>query len=126
MYLQNMLSYPLGGKELYKAVGKHYAHDIYLDTYSDSGALAFVAVLIMMGYYIVRSVRLCVRPGIDGNTKKMLVNILIVFLIIFGTEPILDGTPWLFASFCVLYGSIARLTEFNDYQQQGAVKHAYS
>ena len=113
LFLENMLWYPLGGNELHKAVGNHYAHDIFLDTYSDSGIFAFFAIVTMVGYYIVRTIRTYRYKQTSLRFKKLLMNTMIVIVIVFCMEPTLDATPWLFASFCVFYGSLARLTEFD-------------
>lgn len=114
LYLKNMLNYPFGGKELYKAIGRHYAHDIFLDTYSDSGVFAFISMIIMVGCFTVRSVKLYFNQQINYLAKKLLINVTIIMIAVFCMEPILDATPWLFASFCILYGCVAKKMEYHN------------
>ena len=111
MYLQNMLYYPFGGNELRQAVGNHHAHDVLLDTYSDSGLFAMIAVMIMIINTIVRVYKICKYDRAFFFFNMIISNVIIAILYIFSIEPILEGMPWLFASFCVIYGAIAQLID---------------
>ena len=112
LYLQKMIWHPFGGNDLHRAVGNHYAHDLLLDTYSDSSVFAFSAILFMLINCIVKTVRIYRNKETDSWAKKLLVNVIITFCMMFFMEPIFDGMPWLFASFCVIYGAIIRIEEY--------------
>lgn len=113
LYLKKMHLYPFGGDELHRAIGNRYAHDIFLDTYSDAGVFAFISVLIMVGCYIARTTRMYFNRYSNPAIKKILANLMMIIMVMFCTEPTIESTPWLFASFCVLYGSISRQNEYN-------------
>ena len=120
LFLKNMIYYPLGGNELHRAAGNHYAHDLLLDTYSDSSIFAFGALVIMLAYYLVRTIRIYKQTD-NIMFKNVILNSMIVFFIIFAMEPIFDGMPWLFASYCIVYGSIARINTITDIKQRGYI-----
>ena len=109
LYINNMLSYPFGGDELRQTVGNYYAHDIILDTYSEAGVFAAFAVIIM----IINTIRRCIKIhsilNLSTLTKRIIYNISFAIFSIFMLEPILEGMPWLFMCFCVIYGAITRL-----------------
>lgn len=112
MYLMNMFNYPFGGNELYRAVGNHYAHDLLLDTYSDSSIFAFSAILVLIICLFVSFRRIMRVRAIDVDTRRIIVCSLVTFFVIFTVEPILRGMPWLFASFCVLCGAIKKIEDY--------------
>ena len=45
-YINNMLDYPFGGNKLREQLNGAYAHDLYLDVYSEASLFAFVAIII--------------------------------------------------------------------------------
>lgn len=110
MYIKYMLDYPFGRNELGRLVGD-YAHDIILDTYSMAGIFACGAVIVMLTDAIIQCVKILRDKEIDRKLKSMILNVMVSIFVAFASEPILFGAPWLFASFCVIYGSIKRLTE---------------
>ncbi len=121
LYLKNMIFYPFGGNELHNAVGRHYAHDLLLDTYSDSGVFSFVALVIMLIMCVLRTKMIYKSSLLNTLYKDVLFNSIVVFFVIFAVEPIFDGMPWLFASFCVIYGAIAKATEITNTKHEGKI-----
>ena len=49
-YLKLLLVYPFGGGKIHEEVGA-YAHDIYLDTYSDVGVVGFIFLILFICYF---------------------------------------------------------------------------
>jgi len=111
MYLKHLIDYPFGKEELRKAIGGYYAHDIILDTYSLAGVFASCSVIIMLVDTIIKCVKICHCKLLSKNLKSVVLNVIFSVFLAFAMEPILQGAPWLFASFCVLYGTITRLSE---------------
>lgn len=110
-YLANLERSLFGGVHLRDSFG--YAHDIILDTYDEAGIFALVAI---PGYLILTATRLikCVKnktlPFVFKNT------ILCVYIIVyleFMVEPILQGMPWFFATFCLIDGYVCRILRHN-------------
>ena len=110
MYIKYMLDYPFGKDELLRLVGA-YAHDIILDTYSMAGIFACGAVVAMLIDTVITCIKIMKNKTIDKRLKSIILNVIISVFVAFLTEPILLGAPWLFASFCVLYGAMKRLPE---------------
>ena len=109
LYINNMMSYPFGGDELRQAVGNHFAHDIILDTYSDAGFFAAIAIIVMIINTIRRCISLHSISNVSYLTKRIIYNVSFAIFSIFMLEAILEGVPWFFMCFCVIYGAIARL-----------------
>ena len=111
-YLQNMYLYPFGGHELKTAANGNYAHDLLLDAYSDSGIITFIALVFMLWITITKSYSIICKKDISINAKSLIVNVFFSLFFLFSMEPILEGLPWLLASFCIIYGSVAGLAEY--------------
>lgn len=106
-YLKNMLRYPFGGTNMREEVG--HAHDLYLDTYDEAGMIAFLAIVVYVGATI-RRLWLCItNKALPFVFRQIVFCTYLTLYIEFMIEPILQGMPWLFASFCLLDGCVARL-----------------
>jgi len=106
LYVRNMLKYPLGGGLLRKDIGG-YAHELYLDTYSDSGILGYTLIVCFVVASVVRWWRFLKRIALGREIKLLVLCLYLVTLIQFHLEPILQGMPWLFSSFCFYSGLIS-------------------
>ncbi len=115
-YLQNLYQYPLGGTNMREVIG--HAHDIYLDTYDEAGVFAFLAVVV----YILRSVGTLIKCLKDKTLpfalRQTILCVYTAIYIVFFLEPILQGMPWLFASFCLFEGYLHRLVRHNTTKKQ--------
>lgn len=115
-YLQNLYRYPFGGTHLRDIVG--YSHDLYFDTFDEAGVFAFLAVIV----YVLRSVGTLINCLKDKTLPFALRQIgfcvYVGIYIVFFLEPILQGMPWLFASFCMLEGYLHRLIHHNATKKQ--------
>ncbi len=103
MHLQQMADYPWGGYKLNRIAGG-YAHDLYLDTYSMSGILGFVVIVCYMIASIVRLVKVLQSKTLAFATKQVTLCVYVAINILFWIEPIIQGMPWLFASYCAIDG----------------------
>lgn len=106
-FLQNFGQSILGGAHLRDLKG--YAHDLFLDTYDEAGILALLAVVA----YILSSIRRMIRCVFDNRLSFIFRQVVLCAYVVlyaeFMVEPILQGMPWLFASFCLLDGYVARV-----------------
>lgn len=102
-YLKNFFDHMFGGGHFLNSVG--YAHDIFLDTYDEAGifALLFMAVYIISA--LVRCIKCLFNENLSFTCRQITVCIYLVFFVQFMVEPILQGTPWLFAYFCLFDGA---------------------
>ena len=116
-YLQLMPHYSAGNREIRKVVGG-YAHDILLDTYDTNGILAFVAIIAILWDSIAKLIRFFKLQTVSSNTKRMILNIYVACVITFSVEPILEGLPWLLATYCFLHGMVTSFTKHTAYKRQ--------
>lgn len=109
-YLSVMLNYPFGGGNIHEQIGT-YAHDIILDTYDEGGLFAMIAILLILTDVICKCARVIRGKRITDDCKTLIATSLTVIMLEFMIEPVLEGMPWLMASFCVLYGAYGCLAE---------------
>lgn len=106
-HIKNAPEHLFGGSNMHEQLG--YAHDIYLDTYDEAGIFALLSLLIYIVATIYRMIR-CVRSkDLPFELRQIVLCVYAILYIQFMTEPILQGVQWLFASFCVIDGSLSRL-----------------
>ncbi len=107
-YLEHFLEYPLGGGNIRRLYG-HSAHDLYLDTYDESGAFAFLAIVIYIISSLIRLVK-CVRnKNISLETRLLVFCVYLVCNMEFWLEPIMRGMPWLLTAYCFIDGAVTYL-----------------
>ncbi|MBR3805818.1 MAG: hypothetical protein IKJ13_03165 [Clostridia bacterium] len=107
-YVEHFFDSMLGGGNIRAEFG-HSSHDLYLDTYDESGifALLTIAVYIIMSIY--RAVKCARSKKLSFEMKMLLVCIYTTVNIQFWLEPILRGVPWLLAAYCLIDGAVTRL-----------------
>ena len=106
MYISKMLDYPWGGGKLREVIGG-YAHDIWLDTWSWGGCVAFIILIGYLALFIYRMIRF-IRMAEELSTKVLFSGYLVIILIQYLIEPIIQGAPWLFISAALFDGMISR------------------
>lgn len=107
IYASFMLKYPFGGGLIRETVGG-YAHELYLDGYSDVGILGYsliIAVVIMGTGNVIKHIR---SKDLDIETRSLLLCVFLGINVVFMLEPILQGAPWVFDIFCFLSGVTRR------------------
>lgn len=110
-YLENMLSYPLGGMHMRELKG--HAHDIFLDTYDEAGIFALIG---MIGYILISVSHLlkCLSDNtLSFGFRQIVLCVYVICYMEFMIEPILQGMPWFFASFCLIDGYVSRILRHN-------------
>lgn len=118
-YLEKFWEYPWGGVHLRNFVG--YSHDIYLDTYDEAGIFAFIAVFCYMLSTVFRLFKCITSKSIPFQTRQLVLCIYVCIYIEFMVEPILQGMPWLFASFCLIDGYVSRILKHNKIATENGV-----
>ena len=107
-YLENFTAGVLGGGKIRRIVG-HHAHDIYLDTYDQASIFALGGLLVYIVMSVLRVVECVRRKNISFEVKQLVFCVYLIVNVQFWTEPILEGSPWLFALYCFMDGSLAHL-----------------
>lgn len=111
-HLQNMGRFLFGGAHIREEIG--YAHDIFLDTYDEAGIFAFIAIIIYMLATVSHLVKFLKDKSIPFSARQIVLCIYVVLYIEFFVEPILQGMPWLFATFCLIDGYVSRILNHNE------------
>lgn len=119
LYLSNMLDYPLGGGALRNYVGE-YAHELYLDVYSDAGIFGYVSIILFVAFSSFNALRVIKNGNVSKNFKLLLICIFVSILIEFFLEPIIQGVPWMLCSFC-FYSGLLKNVRISDSEQMIAL-----
>ncbi len=104
-YVENFRSSLWGGQKIRQLCGS-YAHDLYLDTYDEAGIVALLAVAIFVVRSSLCAFRFIRDTRVEIITRAIILAVFLASLLEFMVEPILQGTPWLFAMFCFICGLI--------------------
>ncbi len=120
LYINKLFDYPFGGSHMRAEIGS-YAHDLYLDIYDEAGFIAFISVIIFILISITNLYR-CMRNNfISFEYRQLIFCVYTVLYAEFLIEPILQGMPWLFASFCLVDGALSYYL-YNTQRSKGNVK----
>ncbi len=97
-----------GGGALRAASNNAYAHELYLDLLSDAGIIAYILSIVFVFSRTVRAVRFAFsqESKISPLISSLIFGIFLSLNIEFFIEPILQGVPWLFPTFCVVCGMV--------------------
>ena len=107
-YLERFFDHPWGGNHI-KADYGHHAHDLYLDTYDESGIFALIAVIAYIVVSISRAIRFIRNKKFTEQTRMLVFCTYLICNIQFWMEPIMSGIPWLFAAYCFIDGAVSYL-----------------
>lgn len=107
-YVEHFFDSMLGGGHIRAEFG-HSAHDLYLDTYDESGIFALLSVVIYIFASIGRAAQCALNKNISFKTRLLILCVYLVVNIQFWLEPIMRGVPWLFAAYCLIDGAVTRL-----------------
>ena len=116
-YIRNMLNYPFGGGELRKALGNIYAHDLYLDVYSDVGIIGYFLICLFMICSVIRLIKVIKNNRISNDLRLIIICVFLAILIEFMVEPIIIGVPWMLCIYCFLCGIIKPLKVISSEQK---------
>lgn len=103
VYFSLMGDFLLGGGELKTAVGG-YAHELYLDVYSDVGVLGYLIVVIVAIAGGVNFFKAFKCKSLSVETRGLILCVFTGINFVFFLEPILQGEPWFFCIYCLLIG----------------------
>lgn len=110
VYAGNILSklpeHPLGAVPY-----EHYAHNLWVDVARDAGIFPFV-LYILFAWRTMRKVVWMARSYLfDTREKVLLIPIVAAIFISCFIEPIVQGAPYIFATFCYISGGLTCMTD---------------
>lgn len=116
-FLKNFLDGFLGGAHIRES-GIGYAHDIILDTYDEAGIIALIGIIFFLVSVYYTCIRFVRRESVPLYARQIIVGIYSAVLLEFMIEPIIQGSPWLFALFCFISGMFIRISKL-DFSKSG-------
>ncbi|WP_282938856.1 hypothetical protein [Paenibacillus sp. RC67] len=109
--LVELFNYPLGGYKL-DLGGLSYAHNLWIDVLYVAGIIPF----IFLGLYTLKSIinlGFIIRSDrVNVEFKVLIFSIYIGYLLNFMVEPILEGVPFMFISFCLINGLVRKYLDY--------------
>lgn len=114
-YLTHMWDYWWGGKHMNAQVG--FAHDLLLDCYDEAGILAAILLLIIVISSVRNLVRVARMHCFSYQNTIMILSFYFCVFIQFFMEPILAGSRWLLAGFCLVNGCVNAMLKSQSYRR---------
>ena len=102
---QKLITHPMGYED------EEYAHNMWLDMGKETGILTFALLVVYTGMILYRLWKNVYKKKSEGNRRFLLVFFYAVACVDFMLEPILQGVPFVFISFCMINGGVASLGE---------------
>lgn len=104
--LQTGIKNPLGDGDMSRT-----AHNIWLDTFRQTGWFPFV-FLIVFTVIVIKKIFFIIRSkSANIQIKYLVLSVTAAMLINFFVEPIMKGMPFYFTSFCIIAGVIDKYVE---------------
>lgn len=104
--LKMLIDYPFGNIPY-----SHYAHNLWLDVARDAGIVPFVLYILFIILCLKEVFLFCLKNKLYKEKIIFIVSVSISYVIVFFTEPIMEGTPITFSIFCFLIGGIISLSK---------------
>lgn len=114
-YLTHMWDYLWGGKHMNAQIG--FAHDLLLDCYDEAGIIAAIPLLIIVISSVKNLVRVARMHCFSHQNTIMILSFYLCVYIQFFMEPVLSGSRWLFAGFCLVNGCVNAILKSQSYRQ---------
>ena len=107
-YLTHLGDSVFGGGKIRQAYG-HSAHDLYLDTYDESGIFAVLFIIIYILVSLYKMLKCLKNKQLSLETKQLVLGVYLLVNIMFFMEPIIRGSPWLLFSYCFIDGAVSHM-----------------
>lgn len=89
----------------------HYAHNLWVDIAKETGVIPFVFYILFSIIAVVITVHIYKNKQIEMKYKFVIVPVMFAFVLVFFTEPIMQGSPISFSLFCFITGGIEGVLE---------------
>ena len=104
--LKMLIDYPFGNIPY-----SYYAHNLWLDVAKDAGIIPFVLYILFIILCLKEVFLFCLKNKVHKEKIIFIVSVSISYVIVFFTEPIIEGSPITFSIFCFLMGEIISLSK---------------
>lgn len=102
-----LFDYPMGGYKMYLG-GLKYAHNLWLDVIFATGLIPFIFLFLFSLNVSFNIYKLIKLSSLSISFRLLLFGIYLGFMLNFMVEPILEGVPMMFVSFCLISGMLSK------------------
>jgi len=96
--------YPLG-----KIPYGNYAHNLWVDIAKETGIIPFVLYILFAVASLAEGVKYFFLEKKNPERAVTIAAVMVAYLLVFFTEPIMEGSPMTFAIFCFIVGGVSSL-----------------
>ena len=97
--LKLLPSYPLGNIPY-----AHYAHNLWVDIAKETGIIPFILYILFCVISAVTVITYLKRSNFDREKVIFVSSIFVASILVFFTEPVMEGSPMTFGIFCFVVG----------------------
>lgn len=112
--------HPFGGYKM-NLGGLSFAHNLWLDVLNAAGLIPFILLIIFTFMNLKNLYRIIISNKVELNFKIIIFSISIGFLLNFMVEPILEGVPFMFLSYCLINGMIKKKNDLINTEVKGII-----
>jgi hypothetical protein len=109
--LRQMFVYPMGGYKMYLG-GVSYAHNLWLDVLYATGIIPFIFLILFSISVLINLYKVMKINALPISFRLLMFGIYAGYLLNFMVEPILEGVPQMFLSFCLISGMLSKFYVF--------------
>jgi len=104
---KQLFDYPMGGYRMYLG-GLKYAHNLWLDVLFATGLIPFIFLSLFSINVSINVYKLIKLASLPISLRLLLFGIYAGYILNFMVEPILEGVPIMFVSFCLISGMLSK------------------
>ena len=86
-----------------------YAHNLIVDAGRMCGVIPMFLLLIYIVLILMKVFRVCKNNNISLESRMLILIFYFSYLVNFMVEPVLEGMPMIFVTFCIVNGAVAKL-----------------
>lgn len=103
--LKALWEHPMGG---FKNT-LFYAHNLIVDTGRMCGVIPMLLLLLYIVLILIKLFKVCRNHNISLEARMLVLVFYFSYLVNFMVEPVLEGMPMIFVTFCIVNGAVAKL-----------------
>lgn len=107
--VSQMFDYPFGGYQM--NLGLKYAHNLWLDVLYATGLIPYFILILYTIKALANLISILQSNQVDQTFKILVASVYLGYILNFMVEPILEGVPYMFLSFCLLNGMIRKYAD---------------
>lgn len=102
--LKMLPDYPLGNIPY-----AHYAHNLWVDIAKETGIITFVLYILFCVVSVVTVISYFKKNHFKRDKVIFVSSIVMAHILVFFTEPVMEGSPMTFGIFCFIVGGVSSL-----------------